>query len=69
VPGQYNFQQIIVEGVWDGGSLFTEPMITREWLLTQPTLQGNLKQPLAYQQTADYRPPTAFTSTRRRRTT
>jgi hypothetical protein len=58
VPGKYNFQQIIVEGVWDGRYTFTEPMITREWLLTQPTLQGNLKQPQAYQQTAYY--PTTY---------
>jgi hypothetical protein len=33
-------------------------MITREWLLTQPTLQGDLKQPQAYQQTATY--PTTY---------
>ena len=33
-------------------------MITREWLLTQPNLQGNLKQPQAYQQTAAY--PTTY---------
>jgi hypothetical protein len=58
VPGTYNFQQIIVEGVWDGRYTFTEPMITREWLLTQPTLQGDLKQPQAYQQTAAY--PTTY---------
>lgn len=58
VPGKYNFQQIIISGVWDGRYTFTEPMITREWLLTQPTLQGNLKQPQAYQQTADY--PTTY---------
>jgi hypothetical protein len=58
VPGKYNFQQIIVSGAWDGRYTFIEPMITREWLLTQPTLQGNLKQPQAYQQTADY--PTTY---------
>ena len=69
VPGKYDFQKIVISGAWDGRYTFVEPMITREWLLTQPNTQESLKQPQAYQQTADYRPPTAFTSTRRRRTT
>ena len=58
VPGTYNFEQIIINGVWDGRHTFIEPMITREWLLTQPTFQANLKQPQAYQQTSYY--PTSY---------
>ena len=58
VPGKYNFQQIIINGVWDGRYTFIEPMITRERLLTQPDVQGNLKQPQAYQMTAFY--PTTY---------
>jgi Domain of unknown function (DUF5602) len=54
VPGKYDFKQIIISGVWDGRYTFIEPMITREWLLTQPTLQGSLKQPQAYQKSAFY---------------
>jgi hypothetical protein len=33
-------------------------MITREWLLTQPAGEQNLKQPQAYQKTGYY--PTAY---------
>jgi hypothetical protein len=58
VPGKYNFQQIIINGVWDGRYTFVEPMITRDWLLTQPTFQGDLKLPQAYQQDAYY--PTTY---------
>lgn len=58
VPGKYDFKQIIISGVWDGRYTFTEPMITREWLLSQPALQGSLKQPQAYQKTAYY--PTTY---------
>ena len=59
VPGSYDFQQIIINGVWDGRYTFIEPMITREWLLTKPTLQQQpLKQPTAYQKAGYY--PTAY---------
>jgi Domain of unknown function (DUF5602) len=58
VPGAYNFQQIIINGTWDGRYTFTEPMITREWLLTQPNLEQALKQPQAYQKTGYY--PTTY---------
>ncbi len=37
-----------------------EPMITRAWLLTEPTLQEEIKQPSAYQRSAYY-PPTVYT--------
>jgi len=58
VPGKYDFKQIVISGAWDGRYTFIEPMITREWLLTQPTIQENLKQPQAYQKTAYY--PTTY---------
>jgi hypothetical protein len=58
VPGKYDFQQIIINGAWDGRYTFIEPMITREWLLSQPTAQENLKQPQSYQKTAYY--PTTY---------
>jgi len=55
VPGSYDFKQIIINGTWDGTYTFIEPMITREWLLTKPTLvQQALKQPQAYQKTGYY---------------
>jgi hypothetical protein len=58
-PGSYDFQQIIISGVWDGRYTFIEPMITREWLLTKPTLQQQpLKQPQAYQKAGYY--PSAY---------
>jgi hypothetical protein len=58
VPGKYDFQKIIISGAWDGRYTFIEPMITREWLLTQPNTQESLKQPQAYQKTAYY--PTTY---------
>ena len=58
VPGKYDFQKIIISGAWDGRYTFIEPMITREWLLTQPNSQESLKQPQAYQKTAYY--PTGY---------
>jgi Domain of unknown function (DUF5602) len=55
VPGSYDFKQIIINGAWNGKYTFIEPMITREWLLTKPTLeQQALKQPQAYQKTGYY---------------
>jgi Domain of unknown function (DUF5602) len=58
VPGTYDFRQIIINGAWDGRYTFIEPMVTREWLLTQPTVHESLKQPQAYQKSAYY--PTAY---------
>jgi hypothetical protein len=58
VPGKYDFKQIVINGEWDGRYTFIEPMITREWLLSQPTAQESLKQPQAYQKTAYY--PTTY---------
>jgi hypothetical protein len=59
VPGSYDFQQIIINGAWDGRYTFIEPMITRDYLLTQPSLEQPLKQPQAYQKSAYY--PTTYT--------
>ena len=58
VPGTYNFEQIIINGVWDGRHTFIEPMITRDWLLTNPTSEQPLKLPQAYQKTGYY--PTTY---------
>jgi hypothetical protein len=58
VPGSYDFKQIIINGTWDGRYTFIEPMITREWLLSQPTFQQPLKLPQAYQKSAYY--PTTY---------
>jgi len=59
VPGTYDFEQIVISGAWDGRYTFIEPMITRDWLLTQPTSEQPLKQPQAYQKSAYY--PTTYT--------
>lgn len=58
VPGKYDFTQILINGVWDGRYIFHEPMITRAWLLTEPSLDQPLKLPRAYQQSAYY--PTTY---------
>jgi Domain of unknown function (DUF5602) len=58
VPGQYDFTQIVINGVWDGRYTFVEPMITRDWLMTGPDLEAPLKQPEAYQETGYY--PTSY---------
>jgi Domain of unknown function (DUF5602) len=58
VPGQYDFTQIVINGVWDGRYAFVEPMITRDFLMTEPDLEAPLKQPEAYQETASY--PTSY---------
>ena len=58
VPGTYDFEQIVINGVWDGRYTFIEPMITRDWLLTNPSSEQQLKQPQAYQKTAYY--PTTY---------
>jgi hypothetical protein len=58
VPGEYEFTQIIINGVWDGRYTFIEPMITRDWLMTEPSLEQPLKQPEAYQETGYY--PTTY---------
>jgi hypothetical protein len=59
VPGAYDLTRVIINGTWDGRYTFTEPMITRDWLLTNPTSEQALKQPEAYQKTGYF--PTTFT--------
>jgi hypothetical protein len=58
VPGSYDFEHIVINGTWDGRYTFIEPMITREWLLTNPSSQQPLKLPQAYQRSAYY--PTTY---------
>jgi Domain of unknown function (DUF5602) len=58
VPGEYEFTEIVINGVWNGEYTFIEPMITRDWLLSGPSLEEPLKLPEAYQQTAWY--PTTY---------
>lgn len=59
IPGQYNFEQILMQGSWNGKFIFIEPMITRAWLQTRPTLEQDIKQPAAYQHSGYY--PTTYT--------
>jgi hypothetical protein len=58
VPGTYDFQQIVLNGSWDGRHTFYEPMITTEFLMSGPDLEQPLKQPQAFQKTAYY--PTTY---------
>ncbi|WP_043649074.1 DUF5602 domain-containing protein [Nocardia thailandica] len=59
VPGQ--FTQTLINGAWNGQYIFTEPMFTREWLLTKPDFSGEIAQPQAYQHTGRY--PTTYAIT------
>jgi hypothetical protein len=58
VPGSYDFENIVINGTWDGRYIFVEPMVTRDWLLTRQTSQQPLKLPQAYQRSALY--PTTY---------
>jgi hypothetical protein len=55
-PG--NFSNIFLIGVHGGSILFWEPMITKEYLETQPNFTANLKLPEAYPVSGYY--PTAY---------
>lgn len=46
-------------GSWDGEFIFIEPMMTREWPATKPSLREVLKQPSSYRRTGYY--PTVYT--------
>ncbi|MFC7448449.1 DUF5602 domain-containing protein [Rhodococcus daqingensis] len=48
IPGSFDFTEVLLNGSWDGQFTFIEPMMTREWLLTRPTLREDLKLPQAY---------------------
>jgi Domain of unknown function (DUF5602) len=58
VPGAYDFHRIVINGTWDGRYTFVEPMVSRDWLLTDPTSEQTLKQPQAYQKSGYF--PTTF---------
>jgi hypothetical protein len=58
VPGKYDFNQILINGSWDGTYTFIEPMMTREWMLTKQTVQKELKQPQIYQKSGYF--PTTY---------
>lgn len=58
VPGQFQFTQTLISGAWDGSYIFTEPMFTRDWLLTNPNFTGDIPQPAAYQHATRY--PTTY---------
>jgi len=58
VPGQYDFTEVLIAGAWDGDYTFLEPMITRDFLLTKPTVHEQIPQPAAYQQSGYY--PTTY---------
>ena len=59
VPGEYKFTETMINGSYDGVMTFIEPMITREWLLSHPSLDEPLKQPQAYQRAGLW--PTKYT--------
>ncbi|MGW0043253.1 DUF5602 domain-containing protein [Rhodococcus sp. NPDC003348] len=48
VPGEFDFTEVLLNGSWDGEFTFIEPMMTREWMLTKPTLREDLELPQAY---------------------
>lgn len=57
-PGKYDFTQILINGSWDGRYTFIEPMMTREWMLTKPSIQKDIKQPHTYQESGYF--PTIY---------
>ena len=59
VPGKYVFTETLINGTYDGMNTFIEPMITRDWLLTKPTLDEQLKLPQAFQTSGLW--PTTYT--------
>ncbi len=58
IPGAFDFTEVLLNGSWDGKFTFIEPMMTREWLQTRPTLREEIKQPPSYQRTGYY--PTVY---------
>ncbi|MFC7446399.1 DUF5602 domain-containing protein [Rhodococcus daqingensis] len=61
IPGPFQFTQAFLNGTWDGGYTFMEPMATREWLLTKPNTVRTIAQPQAYQRSGYH--PTTFAIT------
>lgn len=58
VPHRYDFEQVLLNGSWDGKYTFIEPMITKAWLLTKSSVHEKVKQPHAYQRTGYF--PTTY---------
>lgn len=58
IPGVYDFTEIFIYGSYDGEMTFMEPMMTREWMLTKPSLNENIKLPQAYKKSGYY--PTTY---------
>ncbi|WP_050993495.1 DUF5602 domain-containing protein [Rhodococcus pyridinivorans] len=59
IPGSFEFTEVLLNGSWDGEFIFIEPMMTREWLATKPSLREIVKQPSSYRRTGYY--PTVYT--------
>jgi len=59
IPGSFEFTEVLLNGTWDGEFIFIEPMMTREWLATKPSLREIVKQPSSYRRTGYY--PTVYT--------
>lgn len=58
IPGSFDFTEVLINGSWDGEFTFIEPMMTREWMATKPSLRHEVPQPAAYQRTGYY--PTVY---------
>ncbi len=54
VPGRYDFRHILLAGSWNGRYTFIEPMLARDWLLTEPAFEEPVARPAAYQQNGRY---------------
>ncbi|MFC4606063.1 DUF5602 domain-containing protein [Rhodococcus kronopolitis] len=61
VPGEYDFTETFLAGSWDGAYTFMEPMMTRAWLMTKPTVHKKISQPESYPKPGRY--PTAYSVT------
>ncbi|MEU5840639.1 DUF5602 domain-containing protein [Rhodococcus sp. NPDC047139] len=48
---EHHFTESVLYGTWDGRQAFVEPMMSRDWLESRPTLHEQLPQPEAYQRT------------------
>lgn len=55
----HEFTSTLLVGSYDGHVNFLEPMVTRAYLETRPTLTTEIKQPAAYEKTGYY--PTKYT--------
>jgi len=46
---EHHLTETVVYGTWDGQQAFVEPMMSRDWLASRPTLREPLPRPEAYQ--------------------